>query len=135
MQPPTVLTLTNTAQQEEKQRITQSLAMNYSHRVRNQKRKKKKKKKRMKSPVFQHFTSAQLRIIKKKITAVVIQSSSCVRPPLLLRCNLCWPRASWGLKPASVRSQLPVSRYSCPGRGEEEAGERPPDAHTDAHAH
>lgn len=44
------------------------------------------------------------------------------------------PRASWGLKPASVRLELPVSRYSCPGRGdheeEEEAGEQPPDART-----
>lgn len=106
MQPLMVITHTNTAQQEKKYKITKSLAMNYSHCV---------QKNSSKSPVI----AIHRRAAANKITVVVIQSSLCVRLPLILHCNLCWPRALWGAQPASVWLELPVSRYSCPGRGEE----------------
>lgn len=65
----------------------------------------------------------------------------CAPVLLILHCNLRWPRALWGVggggvQPALVRLELPVSRYSCPGRRGAHRGKMPtPDAHIDAHAH
>lgn len=110
--------------------------MNYSHRVPKKKERKEIKKKKLNE--IPHFTGAQLRGKKKKnLTVVVIQSSLCV--------CVCAPRCfstAISAGPAHCGgggSNPPLCDYSSrypvipvPG---EEAGEQPPVARIDAHAH